>query len=170
MWSSISSSLILRSTRSSLMVCSFPIAVLGLGGRSWCGPRWRGPPQERRNVRHLAGIGRRDLVAPRRPAVARLTRKHFEKRTAIESLDPPVNLVWLFGMLADRCDDHLMHVGCEPTRIALGGEQHGLNVRAGRVAHAPMQALAVERDTLGLGRRFQPIEADGFELESTGFD
>src|SRR5215813_259557 len=94
---------------------------------------WRGPPQEIWKVRpgivrRCAGVElrvvegtlphfvpalarRRQLFAPRFPAGARPAREQFEIRAGVEALDTAIDFVRLRAVLvADWCDDHLMHV------------------------------------------------------------
>src|SRR6516162_1710276 len=84
----------------------------------------RSPPRHRRRVPAPARRGRsragarpssrrprrRNLIAPRRPAIARTARKQFEVGAGIEPLDAAVNLIGLLAVLADGSNDDLMHV------------------------------------------------------------
>ena len=76
----------------------------------------------------LVCVGRRQFVAPGRPALTLLAREQFEIRPWIQPTDAPVDLVRLLAVLADRSDDDLMHIGRQPQRVAAGREQANFGI------------------------------------------
>src|SRR5262249_52443213 len=88
-------------------------------------------------------------------------------RSRIEALDAAIDFVGLLAVLADRRDDHLMHIVRQAPRRSARREQAHLGVGLGGGKARPvMQTVAVECDDGGAFPRLHPDESTCLVLEA----
>src|SRR5262249_11964898 len=120
------------------------------------------PPQTIREVRPIPS-GRRQLIAPRMPTLARLAREQFEVRAAEEPPHARVSFVELLAVRADRRHDPAVDAIVEPQWVADLRDDARFGILPGGVAIAPVEAFAARI-------QLDPIEGEARESKPPSLD